>query len=173
MAAIREVESETRAISGCPPWFALPICATGIAGLLRDSWPTALYLPAGLHALFGAMLWLMVLAQFRRAHRCAFASSGAAVYALRRRLSRGVFLQLYILFGVSQILRIAVILWNRGQSSAAHMAILQPPENLRDYLAYGVFALLTIQALAVLLHRRALKPVEARWSVLANLQHDE
>lgn len=173
MAAIREVESETRAISGCPPWFALPICATGIAGLLRDSWPTALYLPAGLHALFGAMLWLMVLAQFRRAHRCAFASSGAAVYALRRRLSRGVFLQLYILFGVSQILRIAVILWNRGQSSAAHMAILQPPENLRDYLAYGVFALLTIQALAVLLQRRALKPVEAHWSVLANLQHDE
>jgi len=171
VAAIREVESETRAISGCPPWFALPICATGIAGLLRDSWPTALYLPAGLHALFGAMLWLMVLAQFRQAHRCALGPSGA--YALRRRLSRGVFLQLYILFGVSQILRIAVILWNRGQSSAAHMAILQPPENLRDYLAYGVFALLTIQALAVLLQRRALKPVEAHWSVLANLQHDE
>ena len=171
MTAIKEVESDTRSISGCPPWFALPICAIGVAGLLRDSWPTARYLPTGLHALFGVMLCLMVLAQFRQAHRSALTISAA--YALCRRLSRGVFLQLYILFGVSQILRIAVILWNRGQSSAAHMAILQPPENLRDYLAYGVFALLTIQALAVLLQRRALKPVEAHWSVLANLQHDE
>jgi hypothetical protein len=169
VAAIKEVESETLAISGSPQWFALPISAIGIAGLLRDSWPTALHLPTGLHALFGVMLWLMVLAQFRQAHRCELAPSRA--YALSRRLARGVFLQLYILFGVSQILRIAVILWNRGRSSA-HMAILQPPEYLRDYLAYGVVALLTIQALAVL-QRRALKRVGARWSMLANLQHDE
>ena len=169
MAAIQEVESDTRAISGCPPWFALPICAIGVAGQLRDSWPTALHLPTGLHALFGVMLWLMVLAQFRQAHRSALGPSAA--YALCRRLARGVFLQLYILFGVSQILRIAVILWNRGQSSA-HMAILPPPENLRDYLAYGVFALLTIQALAVL-QRRALKRVAGRWSMLADHQHDE
>ena len=169
MAAIKELESDTRAIGGCPLWFALSICAIGVAGLLRDSWPTALYLPAGLHALFGAMLWLMVLAQFHQAHRFALGPSGA--YALSRRLTRGVFLQLYILFGVNQILRSAVILWNRGQGTA-HMAILQPPENLRDYLAYGVFALLTIQALAVL-QQRALKRVVAPWSMLANHQHDE
>ena len=159
MAAIEEVDSDTGAISACPAWYALAICAIGIAGLVRDSWPT-LYLPTGLHALFGAMLWLMVLAQFRRAHRSAQALSGAALYALRRRLARAVFLQLYILFGVSQILRIAVILWNRGRSSA-HLAILQPPENLRDYLAYGVFALLSIQALAVL-QRQALKRLATR-----------
>ena len=169
MAAIKEVESDERAISGCPPWFALPICAIGVAGQLRDSWPMALHLPDGLHALFGVMLSLMVLAQFRQAHRAAVGPS--AVYALCRRLSRGVFLQLYILFGVSQILRIAVILWNRGQSSA-HMAIPPPPENLRDYLAYGVIALLTIQALAVL-QRRALKRVTARGLLFADHQHDE
>jgi hypothetical protein len=160
VAAIKEVESDTGAISGCPAWFALATCAVGIAGLVRDSWPTALYLPGGLHALFGAMLWLMVLAQFRRAHRSAQALSAAAVYALCRRLARAVFLQLYILFGMSQIVRIAVILWNRGRSSA-HLAILQPPENLRDYLAYGVFALLSIQALAVL-QRQALKRLATR-----------
>jgi hypothetical protein len=169
LAAIKEVESDARAISGCPPWF-MPICAIGVAGQLRDSWPTALHLPTGLHALFGVMLLLMVLAQFHRAHRSALGPSAA--YALCRRLSRGVFLQLYILFGVSQILRIAVILWNRGQSSA-HMAILLPPENLRDYLAYGVFALLSIQALAVVLQRRALERVTARWSMLADHQHHE
>jgi hypothetical protein len=171
VAAIKEVESDTRAISGSPLLFALPICAIGVAGLLRDSWPAALYLPTGLHALFGLMLWLMVLAQFRQAHRAAPALSGAGVHALCRRLSRAVFLQLYILFGVSQLLRVAVILWNRGQSSA-HLAILQPPENLRDYLAYGVFALLTVRALAVL-QQRAPKHSVTCWSMLANHQHDE
>ena len=169
MAAIREVESDTRAISGCPLSFALPICAIGVAGQLRDSWPAALYLPTGLHALFGVMLCLMVLAQFRQAHR--FALGPNAAYALCRGLARGVFLQLYIVFGVSLVLRIAATLWNRG-GSGAHMAILQPPENLRDYLAYGVVALLTIQALAVV-QRRALKRAAARGLVLADHQHDE
>jgi hypothetical protein len=171
VAAIMEVESDTRAISGCPAWFAWPICAIGVAGLLHDSWPTAPYLPTGLHALFGVMLWLMVLAQFRQAHRSALELSSAAVYALCRRLSRGVFLLLYILFGVDQVLRFVIILWNRGHSGT-HMAMLQPPENLRDYLAYGVFALLTIQALAAL-QRRAPKRAAARWSMLADHQHDK
>jgi hypothetical protein len=99
VTAFTEVESDTRAISGCPPWFALPICAIGVAGQLRDSWSKALCLPTGLHALFGVMLWLRVLAQFRQAHRLALGPSAA--YALCRRLARGVFLQLYILFGVS------------------------------------------------------------------------
>lgn len=163
MAAIKQVGSGGRALCGRPAWFALLICATGVVGLLRDSWPTALYLPGGLHAAFGAMLCLMVLAQFRHAHAPAPASAPASSgddYALCRRLSRGVFLQLYILFGVNQILHLAVILWNRSPR-VLHMAILQPPENLRDYLAYGVFALLTIQAAAAL-QRRALKRVAAR-----------
>jgi cytochrome b561 len=148
VAAIKAVDSDTRAISGCPLWFALPICVIGAAGLLRDAWPTALYLPGtGLHALFGVMLLTMVLAQFRQASRSAPAQSGAGMHELSRRLSRGVFLQLYILFGMSQIVRLAVILWNNGQR-ASPMAILQPPENLRDYLAYGILALLTIHALA-------------------------
>jgi cytochrome b561 len=159
VAAIKQVGSGGRALCGRPSWFALLICATGVAGLLRDSWPTALYLPGGLHAAFGAMLCLTVLAQFRQAHASAPASSGDD-YALCRRLSRGVFLQLYILFGVNQILHLAVILWN-SSPRVLHMAILQPPENLRDYLAYGVFALFTLHAAAAL-QRRALKRVAAR-----------
>lgn len=105
------------------------------------------------------MLCLMVLAQFRQAQRSRPASGGADAHAFCRRLARGVFLQLYILFGLNQILRIAVILWNRSPH-VLHMAILPPPENMRDYLAYGVLALLTIHALAVL-QRPALKRVVA------------
>jgi cytochrome b561 len=148
VAAIKAVDLRTRAIGGCPLWFAFCICLIGIAGLLRDAWPAAPYLPGtNLHALFGVMLWLMVLALFRQASRSAQGLSRVGMHDLKRRLSRSVFLQLYVLFGASQILRIAVILWNGGQS-ASHMAILQPPENLRDYLAYGIIALLTIHALA-------------------------
>ena len=148
MAAIKAVDSNDRAISGCPPWFALSICMVGVAGLLHDAWPTALQMPVtNLHAVFGGMLLFMVLAQFHRARGSAFAQSGAGMHELRRRLSRGVFLQLYILFGASQMVRIAAILWNNGQG--ASQAILQPPENLRDYLAYGILALLTIHALTI------------------------
>jgi cytochrome b561 len=149
VAAIKAVDSDIRARSGGPPWLALSICMIGAAGLLHDAWPTALYMPMpNLHAVFGVMLWLMVLAQFRQAGRSALAPSGADMHELARRLSRAVFLQLYILFGMSQIVRIAVILSNSGQD-ASHKAILQPPENLRDYLAYGILALLTIHALAL------------------------
>lgn len=79
----------------------------------------------------------------------------AGMHELKRRLSRGVFLQLYILFGASQMLRIAVMLWNSGPG-ASHPATLPPPENLRDYLAYGIVALLTIHALAA--RRRQARP---------------
>jgi hypothetical protein len=70
------------------------------------------------------------------------------VHQLCRRLSRRVYLLLYFLFGLSQLVRVAAILWNSGARGALHPAIMPPPENLRDYLAYGVFALLTLQALA-------------------------
>jgi hypothetical protein len=60
------------------------------------------------------------------------------------------------LFGANQMIRFAVFLWNQGTFGATHPAIVQPPENLRDYLAYGIFALLTIRALTAL-HRLTLK----------------
>jgi hypothetical protein len=76
---------------------------------------------------------------------------------------------LYIVFGANQIIRFAVFLWNRGTSAVMHPAIVQPPENLRDYLAYGIFALLTIRALAAL-HRHMLKR-GALPSTLPDYQH--
>jgi hypothetical protein len=62
-----------------------------------------------------------------------------------RQLSRAVYLLLYVLFGVSQIVRIGATLWNSQAYGASHPAILQPPENLCDYLAYGILALLSIR----------------------------
>ena len=162
MTAIKVVESGGRAASARRLSLALPLCAVGMAGLLRDSWPGAPHLPAvNLHAVFGAMLWLMVVAQFRHANLAGTPLRAAGVHELCRRLSRRVYLLLYVLFGVSLLVRMAAILWNSGTQGASHPAILPPPDNLRDYLAYGVFALLTIRALAAL-QFHALKRLVAR-----------
>jgi len=151
VAAINVVESGARAARARSLSPALPLCAIGIAGLLRDSWPGALHLPGvNLHAIFGAMLWLMVVAQFLRANLGSPPLSVAGVHELCRRLSRRVYLLLYVLFGVSQLVRMAAILWNSGTHAASQLAIAQSPQSLRDYLAYGVFALFTIHVLTAL-----------------------
>ena len=147
VAAIKVVESGASAASARRLSLAFSFCAIGMAGLLRDSWPGVLPLPGvNLHAIFGAMLWLMVVAQFCQASPGGPPLHAAGVHELCRRLSRRVYLLLYVLFGVSLLVRMAAALWNSGLTS--HPAILPAPENLRDYLAYGVFALVTIHALA-------------------------
>lgn len=160
MAAIKVVESDAAGARRLS--LALPLCAVGIAGLLRDSWPGAPHLPGvNLHAIFGALLWLMVVAQFSHASLAGPPLCAAGVHELCRRLSRRVYLLLYVLFGVSQLVRIAAILWNSGAQGASHPAFLPSPENLRDYFAYGVFALLTIRVLAAA-QCQALKRIAAR-----------
>ncbi len=155
MAAIRPVEWGGGAHARA--WLcALLICTVGIVGLVQDSWPKSVHASwINLHAVFGLLLWIMVIAQFRQA-RSASLLHGADPGSICRQLSRAVYFLLYILFGANQIIRFAVFLWNRGTFGAAHPAIVQPPENLRDYLAYGIFALLTIRAMAAL-HRQVLK----------------
>lgn len=151
VAAIKVVESGTRRVSGRRLSLALPLLAIGIAGLLRDSWPGVLHLPGiNLHAIFGALLWLMVVAQFRRASLGGPPLGAAGVREVCRTLSRQIYLLLYVLFGMSLLVRIAAILWNSGAAGASHPAILPPPENLRDYLAYGVFTLLSLHVLTAL-----------------------
>jgi hypothetical protein len=63
-------------------------------------------------------------------------------------------LLLYVLFAASQLMAVGVFWWNRGTLGALHPAVQQPPENLRDYLAYGICALLTIHVLAALQRRQ-------------------
>ena len=136
--------------------FAFLVFTVGIVGLVLDSWPRSDQAPwINLHAIFGLLLWIMVVAQFRQA-RSSSPVHGADFNSICRQSSRAVYFLLYILFGANQIIRYAVYLWNQGTFGATHPAIAQPPENLRDYLAYGIFALLTIRALTAL-HRHTLK----------------
>jgi hypothetical protein len=100
-----------------------------------------------LHAAFGVLLCLMVVAQFHVENLRAVALSGTSLRAFCRGLTRLVFLELYALFGVHELVHVAATLWNKGPHGTAQQVLLQPPESLRDYLAYGVAALIIIRVL--------------------------
>jgi hypothetical protein len=99
-----------------------------------------------LHVAFGVLLLSMVVMGFRTGSPYGPLSETAA-RALCRRVSRSVYLVLYLVFGADQIVRAS---WNAAAS--------QPPENLRDYFFYGLLALLTIRALAAISVRRPPAP---------------
>jgi cytochrome b561 len=154
MAAIKLVGSNESAGPGRRRRFPCLVAVVGIAGLLRDSWPALLHWPPiNLHAVFGTMLWAMVVTRFLQASLTA-PLAGEEARNLSRQLSRLVYLLLYVVFGAQQLLRLAV---NYGDIAAKHAALalfVPPPDNLRDYLAYGLVALLTIRALAAISVRR-------------------
>ena len=159
MAAIEFTELRRRAH---PRWDAACLVgAVGIAGLVHDSWPSQIPEPwINLHAAFGVLLWIMVVAQFQRRIRAPDSVQGADFDSSCRQLSRAVYLLLYFVFGADQIIR-----------AMLHPAIAQPPENLRDYLAYGMLALLTLRAMAAR-HRRMLRRA-APLSTFPDDQHHE
>jgi cytochrome b561 len=148
--AIKFIELRRRAH---PRWVAaFLVGAVGIAGLVRDSWP--------LHAVFGLLLWIMVVAQFQERTRAPGLMQEANIDSCCRQLSRAVYLLLYLVFGADQIIR-----------AMRHAAIAQPPENLRVYLAYGILALVTLRAMAAR-QRRTLRRAEMP-SRFPNHQHHE
>lgn len=154
MAAISLVGSNAAANSKRQWRFACLVGIIGIAGVLRDMQPTLLHWPSiNLHAAFGTMLWTMVVAQFLRASLAAPLTQELALN-LSRRLSRLVYLLLYVVFGAELVLRIAMSYTNLAAKHAMVAAVSLPPENLRDYFAYGVIALLIVRALAALSVRR-------------------
>jgi cytochrome b561 len=108
-----------------------------------------------LHAAFGVLLCLMVLAQFHAANLRAVPLSDLNLHAFCRGLSRLVFLMLYVLFGLNELVHVAAALWNKGLHGGAQQALLPPPDSLRVYLAYGVVALVIIRVLEAWMVQRA------------------
>jgi hypothetical protein len=149
VAAMNLVRLRARRANAQLTSFPCVIAAVGAAGVLQDSWPVMLpWAVMNLHAVYGVLLLCMVLQTQRTG--LADPIDAADRPALRRQLSRAVYLQLYLVFGMSQLMHIAALLWNRGTLGALHPATLPPPENLRDYLAYGVLALFAIHVLPLL-----------------------
>jgi cytochrome b561 len=141
----------------------LLVVGVGVLGLLHDSWPKrtqAFWI--NIHAMLGLLLWLTLIVQFgwRIRHPPPLLPSG--VSDLSRRLSVPVHLALYALLFITPIVGVVTFIWH-GRifdfgvfhldfGVRSNRAVFRPTEDIHGYLAYAVFALAGMHAVAALWH---------------------
>lgn len=143
---------------------ALLFVIVGVLGLLHDSWPRGTQsFWINLHALLGLLLWVLLMARFwwRGSHPPPALPPEAG--ELSRRLSRPVHLLIYLLLFVTPVLGIVTFIWHGRVfdfgvfkldfAVAKNRAIFHPAEEIHMYLAYALFTLAGLHALAALWHQ--------------------
>jgi len=164
--------------------FGLVVIA-GILGLLHDSWPKqtqAFWI--NVHSLIGLSLWLVLVARFVYRLRHSPPTLPAKIGAFSRRFSSLVHLLLYALMFVIPILGVVTFVYHGRVFNFGvfeldlgikkNRSIFGPTEDIHGYLAYALFALAGLHALAALWHRYILHDgVLARmWPVRAKSTRD-
>ncbi|MGA2186943.1 MAG: cytochrome b [Steroidobacteraceae bacterium] len=143
--------------------FALVI-VVGVLGLLHDSWPDATQaFWINVHALIGLLLWLTLIARFWWRGRSPPPALPADVGALTRRWSGPLHWALYALMFVTPIVGFVTFIYHGrafdfglfqiNPGVAKNRAVFHPTEDIHGYLAYALFGLAGIHALAALWHR--------------------
>jgi cytochrome b561 len=143
--------------------FVLVVCV-GVLGLLHDSWPKQTQrFWINIHALMGLWLWFMLIARFWWRSRHKPPAPIANLDALSRRLLGPVHFALYALMFVIPIIGMVTFVYhgrnldfgifqtNFGVRS--NRAIFHPTEEWHGYLAYALFGLAGLHALADLWHQ--------------------
>ena len=143
---------------------ALLIVWVGTLGLLHDSWPKhtqAFWI--NIHALLGLALWLLLFARlgWRFRHAPPAPAKGGGLLAWR--LAGAVHFSLYALLLVIPLIGIVTFvyhgrvfnfgLFELDPGVKKNRAIFGPTEDIHGYLAYALFALAGLHALAALWHR--------------------
>jgi cytochrome b561 len=147
--------------------FALVVCV-GVLGLLHDSWPKQTQrFWINIHALLGLALWTVLIARFWWRLRHAPPAPFANLDALSRRLSGPVNFALYALMFVTPIVGLVTFVYHGrvldfglfqvNFGIASNRAIFHPTEDLHGYLAYAIFGLAGVHALAALWHQFVLR----------------
>jgi hypothetical protein len=164
------------ALYGCLALFAVAI---GVLGLQGDSWlRQVLEAWINIHALFGLLLCGLVLARCRwRVERSPLMLT-ADIRELSRHLSRIVYLLLYVVIGVREVIGMLNSLWHGG---AVDFSLFDPrfrqgPDyvwfNPRDdfqlFFASGLFALLFVRISAFTLWLRSGKRAAASKAATGN-----
>jgi cytochrome b561 len=142
---------------------AVLMIVVGVLGLLHDTWPrsTQAYW-INVHAMIGLALWLLVIARILRrlAHPAPALPPDAGEFS--RRLALPVHVLMYMLLFVIPIVGIVTFIWhgrvfnfglftlNFGVKS--NHAVFHPTEDWHGYLAYALFTLAGLHALAALWH---------------------
>jgi len=140
------------------------VVVVGVLGILHDSWPKqtqAFWI--NVHALIGMLLWFVLLARFGYRLRHSPPALPSNVGAFSRRFSSPVHLTLYALTFVIPIIGFVTFIYhgrifNFGLFQLnfgieKNRAIFEPTEDIHGYLAYALFALAGLHALAALWHQ--------------------
>jgi cytochrome b561 len=143
--------------------FAL-VVIVGVLGLLHDSWPKktqAFWI--NLHALIGMLLWLLLIARFVYRIRHSPPAPPPGMPNFSRRFSTPVHLALYALMFIIPILGFVTFIYHGrvfdfgifdlNLGIKKNRAIFEPTEDIHGYLAYALFALAGLHALAALWHQ--------------------
>lgn len=139
------------------------IVVVGVLGLLHDSWPKATQaFWINIHAVLGLVFWALVMIRlwWRRTHTPP--ALPADIDQISRRLSGPVHSLLYALMLVIPVVGIVTFIWHGRVFDfglfhvdfgvAKNRAIFHPTEDIHGYLAYLLFALAGLHALAALWH---------------------
>ena len=147
--------------------FAL-VLIVGVLGLLHDSWPKqtqAFWI--NVHALIGILLWLVLLARFgyRIGHAPPALPEQAGAFS--RRFSSPVHWAMYLLMFVIPIIGLVTFmyhgrvfhfgLFDLNFGIPKNRAVFEPTEDIHGYLAYALFILAGVHALAALWHQFILR----------------
>jgi cytochrome b561 len=144
------------------------VVVVGILGLLHDDWPKqtqAFWI--NVHAMIGLFLWFMLIARIGWRIRHAPPELPAEVATLSRRLSSPVHWALYCLLFITPIIGVVTFIYHGrvfdfglfriDPGIKSNKAIFHPTEDIHGYLAYAIFALAGLHALAAVWHRIVLR----------------
>lgn len=146
----------------------LLVVVVGTLGLLHDDWPDATQaFWINVHAVIGLVLWFTLLARLVWRLRHTPPAPPVDLGAVSRRLSSPVHWALYALMFVIPIIGVVTFVYHGrvfdfglfqiDPGIKKNRAIFHPTEDIHGYLAYALFALAGLHALAALWHRFILK----------------
>jgi cytochrome b561 len=153
------------ALYGC---LALVTVVVGVLGLLGASGPRQMFESwINIHALFGLLLCGLVISRCRWRVTHSPTMLPADIRELSRHLSRIVYLLLYVVVGVRQVIGILNSVWHGGAvdfnllddyfRNGPDRASWNPKDDFQLFLAAGLFALIMVRVLAFRLWLRAVE----------------
>ena len=139
------------------------VVVVGTLGLLHDSWPHSTQAKwINIHALFGLAVWVLMMLRlvWRMSHRPPDLPPDIGEFS--RRTSYPVHLLMYLLLFVIPIFGIVTFIWHGrvfdfgffriDPHVRSNRAVFHPTEDIHGYLAYALFTLAALHALAALWH---------------------
>ena len=144
----------------------LAIVASGVLGLQHESSLYRAVEPwANIHALFAALLITFVLLRFRLSMPLTLPRSANETYVQCRQLKRIVYLLLYGIIAVRQVIAFATALWNGGAfdfdiaalraTNEGHYFGFDPNNDAHLFFACGLLAVAVVHLLIMSMPRSA------------------